>query len=614
MKSSGSNRTLLLAFVIAAVAAVGAYVFMGASKEETVAPVALSAPTQVPTTGVLVAKQDLAPDTVLTAEMLEVKQVPLDAKNERALTDPDQAIGKVASMALMRGEQLLDLRLENQAVAPETFAYQVPVGKRAFSLIYDEVIGAGALIQPGDRVDVVGYFIMIPYDMQSESGSGEGQFVVSVETAQVLSEPEADAEVITEVELDTEVTVLGAEGRYLRVLVDGEEGWIDGASLMAKPVDDTATGGETKVKKLPESHLVSYVVQNVEVLAVAQALTPDQAGVDGQAAIPTPVPTVAAESDGAKAPATEDEEKGPVARPSAKSATLAVSPEEAQRLLLAVNEKNAVFRLALRAPGDTTIASLPPAEIGVVPMGDSIAAFNTPQFPMDLMITHAEFSKRLLNSGEMLDFKVTVKNVSDHTIRSAKDAPPEFTYTQGIAYDQLGFFSEPDTYRIGLNVAGASPTQFPYRWSLGRDLEPGQTLDLAGSVQLTEATQGTRYWFGVILEDDVVVQDGVGVADVTVLASSGLTVKDATAQLRTDPNAASTVVGDVNQGAELTVLEGRGAWFRVRVGDDEGWIPAASVEATPAVMPGETKTPVGDPQLVAERIRERFDPWNREND
>ncbi len=611
MKSSGNNRTLLLAMLVAAAAAVAAYMFVGSSGGENTAT--LPAPTQVPSSAVLVAKQDLAAATVLTADMLEVKQVPTDAKNERALTDPDQAIGKVASVALMRGEQILDLRVESQAAEPKTFAYEVPVGKRAVSVVYDEVIGAGALVQPHDRVDVIGYFVMTPYDLEAEAGAAEGEFVVSVETAQVLSEPTADAEVVIEVEQDTEVTVLGAEGRYLRVRVDGEEGWIDGASIAAKPAEGNGTGGGKEPKKLPESHIVTFVVQNVEVLAVAQALTSDQAGVDGQATAPTPIPEVTADDEGIMDGADDDEKK-PVARPSAKSATLALSPEEAQRLLLAVQEKNSFFKLALRSPGDTTITSLPPAEVGVVPMGDSVMAFNTPQFPTELVITHTEFTKRILNSGEMLDFKVTVKNVSDRTIRAAKDAPPEFTYTQGVAYDQLGFFPEPDTYRIGLNMAGAYPTQFPYRWSLGRDLEPGQTLDLAGSVQLTEATEATRYWFGVILEDDVVVQDGVGVADVTVLASSALSVKDATTQLRKDPNAQSSVVLDLEQGAELTVLEGRGAWFRVRVGNNEGWIPAASVEADPATVAGEPTTPAGDPELVAERIRERFDPWNREND
>ncbi len=603
MKSSGSNRTLLLAMVVAAAAAVAAYMFVGSSKEP--APAALPAPTQVPSTSVLVAKQDLAANTVLTAEMLEVKQVPTDTKNERALTNPDQAVGKVASVALMRGEQLLDLRLEDQAKAPETFAYAVPMGMRAVSIDFTEVIGSGGLVQPGDRVDVIGFFeIEIKAPKDNASAPANGGVTVNVEEANLLEEPDAEAAVVSTVKQGDELVIIGAQDTFFRVRAGDEEGWIDATAVKLGPGD--AMSG--KLETIDEPKVVTYIVQDVEVLAVAQALSPDENGVEGAK---PPAPTAEAEAAGEDAaPAAEDAK--PVARPAAKSATLAVSPEQAPRLLLAGGTAETI-RLALRAPGDTTISSLPPAEAGAIPIGNAMDAVSLPRVPTELVITHAEFTKRLLNSGEMLDFKVTVKNVSDRTIRSAKDAPPEFTYTQGVAYDELGFFPEPDTYRIGLNVAGASPTPFPYRWSLGRDLEPGQTLDLAGSVQLTEATQGTRYWFGVILEDDVVVQDGVGVADVTVLASSALTVKDMTAQLRKDPNAVSDVVGDVEQGQELTVVDARGAWFRVRVGDDEGWIPAASVEAEPAITAGEPTTPAGDPKLVAKRIRERFDPWNREN-
>ncbi len=567
--------------VVAAAAAVAAYMFVGSSSQEEATPVAaLPIPTQVPTTNVLVAKQDLPADTVLTEEMLEVKQVPTDSKNERALNNPDQAVGKVASVALMRGEQLLDIRLENQAAAVETFAEVVPVGKRAFSVVYDEVIGAGAMVNPGDHVDVLAYF---------------------------------------EFEVD-DVTIEEKESKSDRAAQDDDEGDDDSSDEDSSSNDD-----DQKAESDYTQYVTTYIVQDVEVLWVAQATTPDQLGVGDQAALPTPIPTAiaqdevgedAAEQGEAEDPAAND----PKARPQAKSATLAVTPEQLQRLVLATQTVkqqgpgNASLRLALRAPGDTTIVDLPRAQLGEIPIGGLLGNVDVQMTPAELAIIDATFTKRLLNSGEVLEFRATLKNISDHEIRSGKDAPPEFTYTQGVAYDALGFVPEVGTYRIGLNVSGAFPTQFPYRWSLGRNLKPGESMELVGSVQLTEPTPATEYWLGVILEPGVVTQDGVGAADVTVLASSALKVKDATVQLRKDPNTAGEVVRDVEQGAELKVKDVQGGWYQVEIDGEEGWVPAAAMAAEPANEDGEPTTPAGDPELVAKRIRERFDPWNREND
>ena len=71
----------------------------------------------------------------------------------------------------------------------------------------------------------------------------------------------------------------------------------------------------------------------------------------------------------------------------------------------------------------------------------------------NLMITHAEFTERVIPSGGVLQFTVTVKNISEETIAGGTDAPPGFEYTQGVAYDALGYFPENNTYRIGLSFA-----------------------------------------------------------------------------------------------------------------------------------------------------------------
>lgn len=524
MKSSRRGFTLLLSLFLATVAAVGVY--LAVASQESPGSTAASlppTPTPVPTAAVVVAKQDIPAETTLTEDMLEVKQVPVEAKQARSLSEIGQVAGKVTAIALAQGEQILDMRLADAPSAEtDTFAGQVPVGKRAMSVVFDEVIGSGGLVQPGDYVDVLAFFEL---DVKDLNLRGNG-------------------------------TDVGSQ-------------------------DDSSTDdGSSKDDFDYKQYVTTYVVQNVEVLAVSQALTPDQVGVDGGAALPTPTPTGTSAPDGSSADAATT----PVARPTAKSVTLAVTPEQAQRLLLAAqtvkNEKGSL-RLAMRAPGDTTTTDVGPAKLGNIPLGDLLGDVDRPMVPNELVITDATFRQRILPSGGVLEFTATVKNVSDRTIKSGKDAPPEYVYTQGIAYDALGFFPEEGTYRIGLNVAGAYPTQFPYRWGLGRDLKPGESIVIAGSVRLTDPTPDTRYWLGIVQEPNVVTQDGVNVSDITVVEAESGTVGAETALMRAEPNDASTAVLQLLRGDAVTIEQVQGVWFRVRFGDKEGWLRVEELDVPP---------------------------------
>jgi pilus assembly protein CpaB len=89
----------------------------------------------------------------------------------------------------------------------------------------------------------------------------------------------------------------------------------------------------------PASDSAGMVLQNIEVLAIAQAL-------GGPAADPTGAQAVAAQATGSRS----DGRTEAVARPNARTATLAVTPEEAQKLILA--EEKGKIRLALRGVED----------------------------------------------------------------------------------------------------------------------------------------------------------------------------------------------------------------------------------------------------------------------
>lgn len=529
MKGSRSALTILLALLLAATAAGAVYMVSNSSSDNSTAqaPTPVPTATAIPQVAVLTAKQDIPASTAVTADMVEVKQVLPSDKNARALSSPDEAVGKITTVALIQGEQILNSRLSDQPVAAksetDTFAYEVPVGMRAISITYDEVIGAGALVQPGDRVDVIGLFNV----------------------------------------------------------------------QMKAPEHQATPGAVTKIVKVDEVRAATYIVQNVQVLAVAQALTPNETGAADaeQTPTPTPQPTGTATTPTA-------EPGAPVARPEAKSVTLAVTPDEALRMMLALREENnqVNFKLVLRAPGDTTVSSLPPVQENGLPVGDALSPLSEPLVPQPLAITKVTFAKRVLTVGDVLEVHVTVKNISDNVVKSSKNAPPEFTYTEGTAYDALGFKPEPGTYRIGLNVSGAYPTEFPYRWGMGRDVKPGESIEVVGYVKMTEATPATQYWVGVIFEPNVVVQDGMGADDITVLNAAAAVVQDQTAPLRSDPNGGAEVVATLKQGDRLEVLDSQGDWFRVRAPNkQEGWVAISAVAVVPPAQPQQGTPVAGTP-------------------
>jgi pilus assembly protein CpaB len=89
--------------------------------------------------------------------------------------------------------------------------------------------------------------------------------------------------------------------------------------------------------------IAQYVLQNVEVLAVAQALEGD----------PAPQ-TTSQKAAGAVTPngSPQPAKQNTSSQPAARTATLAVGPEDAEKLVLA--EDKGRIRLVLRAHGDTT--------------------------------------------------------------------------------------------------------------------------------------------------------------------------------------------------------------------------------------------------------------------
>ncbi|MEX1193705.1 MAG: Flp pilus assembly protein CpaB [Dehalococcoidia bacterium] len=154
LRLAGSNRTLLLLALIAGlVAAVLVFVAVNNGSDDDTAT---SAPGSVGV-AVVVANQDIAVGTEITADMVKVIDVPAGLFVKNAITESSLAIGQTARFPISQGEQIVRASFGVQA-DEDGLAYVIPRGKRAMALSVEEVTAVGGLLLPGDRVDVIAVF------------------------------------------------------------------------------------------------------------------------------------------------------------------------------------------------------------------------------------------------------------------------------------------------------------------------------------------------------------------------------------------------------------------------------------------------------------------------
>jgi Flp pilus assembly protein CpaB len=127
-------RWLLLVVVALAVAGYSTYELKGYLEKNR------------PQEQVLVAKKDIMPYTVITADDLGYITLPEGSKMQGAIQDPKQVIGKRAVVTIFRSEQIL----------PQKLAEGLLLGQdeREVGVPTDLVRAVGMTVKPGDNVDV----------------------------------------------------------------------------------------------------------------------------------------------------------------------------------------------------------------------------------------------------------------------------------------------------------------------------------------------------------------------------------------------------------------------------------------------------------------------------
>lgn len=178
----GSSRTgLFLAGLLAAVTGLIVFATLRQGEDTGVKSIAGG-----PEIAVVTAKEDIAARTQITAGMLELTKVPSGALLAGAFTSQDLVAGRVAKIPIYKGEQLVQDKLASQK-NDLGLSYIVPEGMRAMGVKVDKVIGAGGLIRPGDRVDIVALVEVKYKDLTTERELSDTRSFTVAQNIEVLA-------------------------------------------------------------------------------------------------------------------------------------------------------------------------------------------------------------------------------------------------------------------------------------------------------------------------------------------------------------------------------------------------------------------------------------------
>jgi len=148
-----NRHYLVLAVVLALLSAVLVYAAISrVDEKDSGSPVSV--------TTVVVAKEAIPARTEILGSMVELRQVPINARSDLALDSMEAAVGKVTRYPVSANEQVLSSKVVTAELPAggEALSFVIPEGMRAVSISTNQVLSAGGLILPGDYVDILGVF------------------------------------------------------------------------------------------------------------------------------------------------------------------------------------------------------------------------------------------------------------------------------------------------------------------------------------------------------------------------------------------------------------------------------------------------------------------------
>lgn len=105
-------------------------------------------------TQVVVAKVAIAPGTILTDKLIELRTIPMGAKPADALTKVEDGVGKVLAVGRAPGDLVVQAVLGE--IAGAGIPAELPEGHVALAIHVNQASGIAGLLRPGQTVTIVG--------------------------------------------------------------------------------------------------------------------------------------------------------------------------------------------------------------------------------------------------------------------------------------------------------------------------------------------------------------------------------------------------------------------------------------------------------------------------
>lgn len=184
------------------------------------------------TLSVVVAKMDLAQNTILSSDNAAVRKIPVEYAHSGAVQpgDFERVAGNAIAFPVKAGEMILWSQMAGKRVP--TFSARLAAGRRAITVVVDEINSISGMLEPGDLIDLMltidqnGRKVVLPL-LQSMQVMATGQR--SVDDAK-----NGEAAQFSTVTLDT----TPAQARNL--IIARENGKL--TALLRNPADKAAPG------------------------------------------------------------------------------------------------------------------------------------------------------------------------------------------------------------------------------------------------------------------------------------------------------------------------------------------------------------------------------------
>lgn len=143
------KKIRIVAFLSAVVVFMLSYLYLQGQKKEKAFDKITEDKQQI-----AVAKVAIKPNEMITAEMVELKAIPVLKDDQDYFTSMDEVVGRITITDIFAGEKITKLRTADKDSTLD-LTYKIAEGKRAMAVAVNKESGVGHNIKVGDYVDVI---------------------------------------------------------------------------------------------------------------------------------------------------------------------------------------------------------------------------------------------------------------------------------------------------------------------------------------------------------------------------------------------------------------------------------------------------------------------------